>query len=78
MSEEDIVAAGLCIHENGDGSMVMQSGERRGAGFVDFVERVVRKLKEKTQGQLGITLSLGEQTADTYRRWLKAGAHRSL
>ncbi|MDT8301461.1 MAG: [FeFe] hydrogenase H-cluster radical SAM maturase HydE [Sedimentisphaerales bacterium] len=78
MSEEDIVAAGLWIHDNGYGSMVLQSGERRDAGFVDFVERVVRKLKEKTQGELGITLSLGEQTADTYRCWLKAGAHRYL
>ena len=78
MSEEDIVDSGLWMHENGYGSMVLQSGERQDASFVDFVERIVRKLKEKTQGQLGITLSLGEQTADTYRRWIKAGAHRYL
>jgi len=78
MSEEDIVAAGLWIHENGYGSMVLQSGERQDAGFVDFVERIVGKLKDRTQGQLGITLSLGEQAADTYRRWFEAGAHRYL
>jgi len=78
MSEEDIIDSGLWIHENGYGSMVLQSGERQDAAFVDFVERVVGKLKDTTQGQLGITLSLGEQTADTYRRWFKAGAHRYL
>ena len=78
MSEEDIIAAGLWIHENGYGSMVLQSGERQDTHFVDFVERVVSTLKKKTQGELGITLSLGEQTADTYRCWFNAGAHRYL
>ena len=29
-------------------------------------------------GDLGITLSLGEQTEETYRRWFEAGAHRYL
>ena len=28
--------------------------------------------------ELHITLSLGEQTPETYRRWMNAGAHRYL
>jgi biotin synthase len=31
-----------------------------------------------TGGELGITLSLGEQTEDVYRAWFDAGAHRYL
>jgi biotin synthase len=43
-----------------------------------MIERVVKTVKEKTNGKLGITLSLGEQTEEVYRRWREAGAHRYL
>jgi biotin synthase len=78
MSEEEIVQGGLWAHAQQYGSIVLQSGERQDSAFVDFVERVVATLKERSQGQLGITLSLGEQSADAYRRWFRAGAHRYL
>ncbi len=78
MSEAEILAAGLWAHEQQYGSIVLQSGERQDSAFVDSVERIVATLKERSQGQLGITLSLGEQSADTYRRWFAAGAHRYL
>ena len=39
--------------------------------------RARRKTSELPNG-LGITLCVGEQTADTYARWLDAGAHRYL
>ena len=31
-----------------------------------------------TDNKLGITLSLGEQSRETYQRWFNAGAHRYL
>ena len=31
-----------------------------------------------SNGELGITLSLGEQSEETYQRWFEAGAHRYL
>ena len=57
---------------------MLQSGERQDEAYVRFVEEVLHKIKAATLGKLGITLSLGEQTAETYERWFKAGAHRYL
>jgi biotin synthase len=64
--------------ENNLGSIVIQSGELSGEVFVSRIERLVLKAKEMSGGKLGITLSCGEQTKETYRRWKAAGAHRYL
>lgn len=58
------------------GSLVIQSGERQDKTFVNKVERMVKSIRQKYD--LGITLSCGEQTIDTYRRWFEAGATRYL
>ncbi len=78
MDEDGIVESGLWAWEQGYGSVVLQSGERMDATYIDMVERVLQRLKSDSRGELGITLSLGEQTPDTYRRWYQAGAHRYL
>ena len=56
----------------------MQSGERSDKAFVDKITYLVKEIKKIDNGSLGITLSLGEQTEETYRRWFEAGAHRYL
>ncbi len=83
MTRDEILEAARLCSDAGYGSMVLQSGERRDAAFVDFVEDVVREIKRTTRSPvlpegLGITLSLGEQTPATYRRLFDAGAHRYL
>jgi len=78
MTERQVLDAARWAWEQRYGSIVMQSGERSDPAFVDMVERLLRGIKELSNGELGITLSLGEQTADTYRRWFAAGAHRYL
>lgn len=65
-------------YEQGYGSVVIQAGERSTDEFVDFVERCVLRVKQISNGTLGVTLSLGEQTEAVYRRWFEAGAHRYL
>ena len=60
------------------GSVVLQSGERSDERFVSFIEDLIFNIKRQSGGALGITLSLGEQTAETYARWFEAGAHRYL
>lgn len=75
-------AARWCA-ERGYGSLVLQSGERRDPDFVAFVEQVVRDIRRATVGPrlprgLGITLCVGEQDEDAYRRFYAAGAHRYL
>ncbi len=78
LSKDEIVSSALWAYEQDYGSIVLQSGERDDAKFIDFIEDILLTLKEKTQGKLGITLSVGEQTDETYRRWFDAGAHRYL
>ncbi len=38
----------------------------------------MQEIKKNSNNELGVTLSLGEQTEDSYKRWKDAGAHRYL
>jgi len=78
LTKEEIIQSALWAFEQHYGSVVLQSGERTDEEFIGFIEKIVQILKEKTAGKLGITLSLGEQTEETYKRWFSAGAHRYL
>ena len=78
MKEQEILAAAEFAFKSRYGSVVLQSGERSDSQFVDFIESVIRKIKLLSGGALGITLSLGEQSEETYGRWFAAGAHRYL
>ncbi len=78
MDEDEIFKEAVWAYEAEYGSCVIQSGERRDEEYISMIERVVGRIKEATKGKLGITLSLGEQTEETYRRWRAVGAHRYL
>ena len=78
MDEEEIVREALWAYEAEYGSCVIQAGERQDEVFISMIERVVRRIAKATGGELGITLSLGEQSEATYCRWREAGAHRYL
>ena len=78
MAEDEIVEAAAWAADNGYGSVVLQSGEMQGEGNAAFVERVLRRIHDRFGDSFGITLSLGEQTRETYLRWRNAGAHRYL
>ena len=78
LTEEEVLEAVKFAHAARYGSVVIQSGERQDEEFVCFIERLVKRVKEISNNELGITLSLGEQTESTYRRWYAAGAHRYL
>ncbi len=83
LSQEEVVDGALWCAQNGYGSVVLQSGERRDEGFISFVENTLLEIKEKSRSEklpegLGITLSVGEQTFKTYQRFFAAGAHRYL
>lgn len=78
MSDEEVFEAARWALDMDYGSVVLQSGEDSSPAFVERVERLVRKIKELSANRLGITLSTGEQTEETYRRWYQAGAHRYL
>lgn len=78
MSKEEIMKGVKWIYENNYGSLALQSGERQDDEFTDFIEDIIKEIKKLSNGRLGITLSLGEQSYETYKRWFDAGAHRYL
>lgn len=80
---DEIVETATWCAEQGYGSVVLQAGERRDARFARFVGDAVRAVKDATRSAklprgVGITLSVGEQSAATYAAWFAAGAHRYL
>jgi len=78
MTKDEIIASAMFAFEKGFGSIVLQSGERDDENFIAFIENIVEEINYSTSPQLRITLSLGEQTTETYKRWFDAGAHRYL
>ena len=75
LTREEIVAGARFAAESGYGSVVIQSGEIESEAHTRFIEEVLRAIAPL---KLGVTLSLGEQTEDVYRRWRDAGATRYL
>jgi len=77
-TNEQILEACRFAWEKRFGSVVLQSGELSSPAFVKRVDGLLKKIKQLSNGELGITLSCGEQSPDTYRRWFESGAHRYL
>lgn len=78
LSDDEILAAAKFACDNKYGSIALQSGEIESTGFSKRVEKLLNSIKELSRGELGITLSVGEQEPEVYKRWYDAGAHRYL
>jgi biotin synthase len=78
MTKDEILSAAAWAYQNAYGSIVMQSGERQDIAYSDFITEILEGIAKLSNGELGITLSLGEQTRETYKRWFNAGAKRYL
>ncbi|MCW3806567.1 [FeFe] hydrogenase H-cluster radical SAM maturase HydE [Plebeiibacterium marinum] len=78
ISDDDIVNAAVFAWKNRYASIVIQGGERSDNHFVNRIDHLIKRIKEATNAEIGITLSLGEQTKETYQKWFNSGAHRYL
>jgi len=78
LNDEEILAAARFAYENRYGSIALQSGELESSFVTDRIENLLHKIKQLSDGRLGITLSVGEQEPEVYKRWFDAGAHRYL
>ncbi|MBE9468024.1 MAG: [FeFe] hydrogenase H-cluster radical SAM maturase HydE [Bacteroidetes bacterium] len=76
--DDEIKKCVLHAWENGYGSMVFQSGERKDKNFIEHLNDILIYSKKITNNEIGITLSCGEQSAETYKKWFELGAHRYL
>ena len=75
LSADEIVRLAELDAKQDYASLVIQSGEIESEAHTRFIEDVLRRIAPL---DLGVTLSLGEQTEETYRRWKEAGAARYL
>jgi len=78
LSEDDAVRMARWSFEQGYGSVVLQSGELESEENTGYIERVLKSIREFGGDKFGVTLCLGEQREEVYRRWRAAGAHRYL
>ncbi len=78
MDADEIVREAEWAFKSGYGSLVLQSGELSGEANIAFVEDVLKRIHAFGGDNFGVTISLGEQSEETYRRWREAGAHRYL
>jgi len=78
LTNDEVIEAAMAAYRLDFGSIAIQSGEITSNEFVDNMEEMIRSIRKLTRGNLGITLLLGEQSRETYRRWYEAGAHRYL
>ena len=75
LTADEIVAAAEEAKSLGYASIVIQSGEIESEAHTRFIEDVLHRIAPL---DLGVTLSLGEQSESTYARWREAGATRYL
>ena len=78
LSDNEILSAARFAHENKYGSIALQSGELESRFVTDRIENLLHRIHDLSDGELGVTLSVGEQEPEIYERWFKAGAHRYL
>ncbi len=78
LTDEETLTAARYAWENGYGSVAIQAGERTSEKYTRRIAGIVAKIKELSQGELGITLSLGEQSYETLKLWRDEGADRYL
>ncbi|MDR2906645.1 MAG: [FeFe] hydrogenase H-cluster radical SAM maturase HydE [Bacteroidales bacterium] len=78
MDDASVLEAVKYAHDRNFGSIVLQSGERQSREFTLHIEALLKQIMHITNNEMGITLSLGEQDEDTFKRWRDAGAKRYL
>lgn len=78
LSDDEILAAAKFAYDNRYGSIALQSGELESPFVATRIENLLHKIKELSNGELGVTLSVGEQEHEIYKKWYNAGAHRYL
>jgi len=78
ISDEEILQIIAFAIYNKFNGIVLQSGELNNMGFRKRITELLKKIKKQANSDFRITLSLGEQSLETYQEWFDAGAQRYL
>lgn len=74
LSDDEVFGAAIAAREMGFGSITLQAGELDGQAHTDKIESLINTIRKLTDNALGITISMGEQSSEAYKRWFEAGA----
>ena len=77
LSKDEILAGAQKIWDSGISTVVLQAGED-GDLDIDWFADVIRSIKQMFDGQMAMTLSVGEYSRESYAKWRDAGADRFL
>ncbi|MCF8231922.1 MAG: [FeFe] hydrogenase H-cluster radical SAM maturase HydE [Bacteroidales bacterium] len=79
MTDNEILEQVKYAIDNRFASVVLQSGERTDRRFTTRVTSLLEKISALAEGkEIGVTLSMGEQSRETFEEWFRAGANRYL
>jgi len=78
LTDEEIIQVVELAQKNQFTGIVLQSGEIQNPDFTNRITGLLLKIKKATNAEFRITLSLGEQSLETYQDWFNAGAQRYL
>lgn len=78
LTDDEALEAIRFAHKNGFGSVAIQSGELSSDAFTRKIDFILKEAMRITNGEIGITLSCGEQSEEVYRHWFESGAQRYL
>ncbi len=78
MTDDEILETVDFAIKNRFTGIVLQSGEQQSDEFTNRITKLILKIKQATNPEFRFTLSLGEQTFETYKAWFEAGAQRYL
>jgi biotin synthase len=78
LTEAEVMDAVMYAYRENFASLVIQAGERSDRKHVETITSLLKRIHSETKGEMHVTLSLGEQSEETYREWFEAGAHRYL
>lgn len=78
ITNDEVLEAAKFAFEKNYGSIVLQGGEISSPNHIQHITNLIKEIKKLSDNKLGITLSLGEQSEETFKEWFDAGAHRYL
>ncbi|MCL2098161.1 MAG: [FeFe] hydrogenase H-cluster radical SAM maturase HydE [Bacteroidales bacterium] len=79
MTDQEVIDAALYAHREKYASIAIQAGELNTEKFVGKITSLLERINAETNNELGITLSLGEQSEETLKMWKeKLGVRRYL
>ena len=79
MTEQEVIDAALYAYRENYASIALQAGELSSEKFIGKITSILERINTETNNELGITLSLGEQSEETLKMWKeKLGVRRYL